>query len=68
MKRRKLVVPAALLLSGCDGPRPCEERQPGVVFCWPDGGFVCGAADCGATAEPDGGVKYLSDGTPQCMC
>ncbi len=69
MKTRKLAVPAALVLSGCGSNGPCT-RQPleSVVICTPDGGYVCGSADCAAEKLPDGGPQRDASGAPVCMC
>ena len=69
MKKKRLLVPAALAVSACtplDGV--CRKDETQYLYCSPDGGYLCGQAACAVERLPDGGPRLLSDGSPACMC
>ncbi|MBL8955661.1 MAG: hypothetical protein JNK82_33105 [Myxococcaceae bacterium] len=68
VKRKKLLLPAALVAGAACTPQPPEVcgAEP-FHACWPDGGFAC-PRECGGLKHPDGGLDLNDDGTPVCFC
>jgi hypothetical protein len=66
-KPKRLLIPAALVVSACSGPppRPPCGSSPYDV-CMPDGGYYCGE-QCAPALANDGGVVFIN-GQVECLC
>jgi hypothetical protein len=64
-RRRRLLVPIALVTAGCGAQRPCGWAA--YQYCSPDGSYLCGE-NCAANRGDDGGVLLWPDGGPICVC